>query len=411
MKRILFVLLGLLIFTACKIEDPKSNTDRFAKLDSVLREQVTSQKIPMSAALIGTKDSIIYANYFGFSDSLDKKKIQESTLFGIRSMTKPIASVAILQLVEKGLMKLDDPIGKYLGKYKDLEVIDSFDPTDSTYTTKAPRSQPTIRQLMAHNSGITYALCDTLANAIHVKQGGQGGLADWTLPLMFEPGSKWGYGMGHRICGWALEEVTGQSLEAYCQENIFKPLGMSNTKWILNDEEREIRSLAYQQYDGQTWEPTKWPAAYGERIRGDGGIYSTLEDYAKFAEMLLNNGNYKGNQIVSANSIKELSTVQTNGIPVHKMVSSTKPISLDFPEAVGEDAFGLGVLIKNRKIVEPHTRSNGSYGWEGLMNTDFWIDNENGVYMIFYTQVIPFYHPHAQEAKWEFEKLAYQILN
>ena len=391
---ILFVVLWSCRFTADNYPKFNESLDRF-------HEETIKSSLPIAAyAVISKNHGMVYENYHN-ADSL--------MLFGIRSLTKPITTVALLTLVDRGEVSLDDPVEKYLEAFHSLEVLHTFNPTDSSYTTRPRKNELTIRSLLNHTSGITYGLCDSIANALFVKSGGSGGIQSWNkLPLMFDPTSKWHYGMGLRYVGQVIEQVSGMSLEAYCKELIFDPLEMEDTRWNLSDEQLSRLSKAFEG-DPENWSKTRWQGAYRQWERGDGGIFSTLPDYTRFTQMLLNEGEYKGRRIISKKMIGEMTRNQIGDLRVRKMLSVMPALSSDFPRGAGVDGFGLGVVIKNAD--QPNRRSMGSYGWHGLLNTTFWVDPKNEIAVVFYTQVLPFYRYDIIDVQEAFEELIYYILS
>jgi CubicO group peptidase (beta-lactamase class C family) len=217
-------------------------------------------------------------------------------------MTKSVTSVAIMMLAEQGKLKIDDPVSKYLDGYDKLQVISKFNATDATYQTRPAKTVMTIKQLLSHTSGIGYSFTNPIEYALvnKTKKG------EWELPLLDDPGTKFNYSASTRVLGFIVEKVTGSPLEPWYQEHIFKPLGMVDTSWAVAASKQSRLAPQFTRANGKM-EPLPTatvPATPTAPFRGDGGLYSTVEDYSKFVRMLLNGGTLGSAKILSPASVK-----------------------------------------------------------------------------------------------------------
>src|SRR3954470_20575057 len=217
-----------------------------------------------------------------------------NAIFNIASMTKPVTSVAIMMLMEQGKLKLEDPVSRYLDGYDKLQVISKFNSADATYETRPAKTVRTIRHLLSHTSGIGYAFTNPIENALTAKTK----KGEWELPLLDDPGTKFNYSSSTRVLGQIVEKITGSGLEPWYHEHIFVPLGMNDTSYAVVAEKQARLAPQVTRASGKIEPLPKTPVATsiapGATVRGDGGLYSTAEDYSKFVRMLLNGGTLNG---------------------------------------------------------------------------------------------------------------------
>ncbi|HLX84251.1 MAG TPA: serine hydrolase domain-containing protein, partial [Terriglobales bacterium] len=225
-----------------------------------------------------------------------------NAIFSIASMTKPVTSVAIMMLFEEGKLKLDDPVSKYLTGFDNLQVIAKFNEKDATYETRPAKRPMTIRHLLTHTSGIAYAF----SNPIVYRLSEATKKEEWELPLVNDPGDKWNYGPSTLVLGKIVEKITAEPLEEYFQQRIFVPLGMVDTSYAVPPAKQSRVATKHVRVNGLLEEqpPRPIPAVPTPPFRGDGGLYSTAQDYGKFMEMLLNGGHLGPAKILSESSVK-----------------------------------------------------------------------------------------------------------
>ncbi len=404
--------LRLLIFNLClttilwaqglPVTTPENagfSSERLQRVESVLSQYVEKKQIAGVVALVARKGKVVYLKSLGMQELESKTPMQNNSIFRIASMTKPITSVAVMILYEEGHFLLDDPVHKFLPEFKDLKVLNSERSTNGQAASDSlvPAKRPiTIRHLLTHTSGLTYHWNDKLGK-IYEKAGIAHGLGLHNerltenikklaaLPLLFQPGEKWEYGLSIDVLGRLIEVVSGKSLKDFFEERIFAPLKMRDTHFFLPADKVARLAAAYQysaekglgrMADGETKEGNlSFSPAYpysGPRkfYSGGGGLCATISDYARFAQMLLNHGELEGVRLLSRKSV-ELMTA-------------------DFAGELSDSGFGLGFGIRRSLREGGELGSIGAYGWSGAWNTRFVIDPREQMFAIVMTQLYPY---------------------
>jgi CubicO group peptidase (beta-lactamase class C family) len=340
------------------------------KLRTLLTETVASGDIPSIAAAITGPDGPLFQHTAG-------ENITPETIFWIASMTKPVTSVAIMQLIEHGKLTLETPVGDFLPHLKNPQIINNG--------TLTPAQTPiTVKHLLTHTAGLSYGFASKdyqAYAAAHNLPQDPAKRASLNLPLLFEPGTNWEYGISTDWLGLLIEAVSGQTLDAYFETNIFAPLGMTATTFMPPVENRA--PLHQRNPDGSLHQyPTK-PAAKPEFFSGGGGLYSTLTDYQKFLQIFL-----KPTSILSDKSIAAMTTNQTGALRTGIMRSTAPHLMAEQDVAPGLDAsWGLGFLIYGKE--SRFGRPKNSYSWAGVANTFFWVDPVLNQAAILLMQLLP----------------------
>ena len=385
------------------------NSSGSAALDTSLRGAVERKDVPGVVALITDRERVLYQGAFGVADVATGRPLTTDAIFRIASMTKPVTSVALMQLVEQGRLSLDDPAEKYLPELAELKVFESFDPATGAYKVR-PASRPaTVRHFLTHTSGLGYPF--TSANLRDFKPRA-GENYPFGGPLLFDPGERWHYSTSTDVCGKLVEAVSGQKLEDYFREHIFEPLNMNDTSY--NVPEAKGPSLVAQQQragermDGDIVLQNPQPGLTIAAPVGGGGLASTADDYGRFMRMLLNSGTLDGARVLKAETVALMSQNQIGAISVPALESAL-PRSADFTFiADNRDKWGLGFLITVDQV--PGKRSPGSLSWGGINNTFFWIDPARGVAGVIMMQYLPFADARALATYDAFERGAYQLI-
>jgi CubicO group peptidase (beta-lactamase class C family) len=386
------------------------NSNGSAAIDASLRGAVERKDVPGVVALVTDRDRVLYQSAFGVADVATSRALTQDALFRIASMTKPVTSVALMQLVEQGKVSLDDPASKYLPELSDLKVIESFDATTGDYKVR-PASRPaTVRHFLTHTSGLAYGFTSAIWRDFKPRAGETypfGG------PLLFDPGERWHYSTSTDVCGKLVEAVSGQKLEDYFHDHIFVPLKMNDTSYNV-PEAKGPRLVAQQQRAGaqmdgavelQNPQPGLTVAA---PVGGGGGLASTAEDYGRFMRMLLNGGTLDGARVLKAETVALMGQNQIGAVSVPALKSAL-PRSADFTFiADGRDKWGLGFLITVDQV--PGKRSPGSLSWGGINNTFFWIDPARGIGGVIMMQYLPFADAKALATYDAFERGTYQLI-
>jgi methyl acetate hydrolase len=402
--RIAVALIGLVVqpfFAAAQNRLPGS-----AELDAYLTSVIRDTRIPGMVALVVDADRVVYAGAFGRQDVARGVPMATDTIFRIASMTKPVTSVAVMMLVQEGDIGLDDPVSDYLPAFEDARVIESFDASDKSYTTRPASTPMTVRHLLTHTSGLGYAFSNhTLAALV----GSEPGASVTRFPLMHDPGARWTYGESTRVLGTLVEEVSDQALEEFLSERIFVPLGMSDTFYTVPAQKTgRVATVHRTAAEGLVETPN--PAEITAPAYGDGGLHSTAADYAKFIQLFLNDGRApNGTRLLSEATVALMGGNHIGAIFVEQQPAALPALSEPFPLGAGRDKFGLGFQITGLHD-DPFARSPGSMSWAGIFNTEFWIDPERSLGGILLMQYLPFYDATAIATLQGFERRVYQGL-
>ena len=379
-------------------ESAGMSSERLAKIDGLINQYLDSGWIPGAVALVARDNKIVYRKSFGFRDLESGDSMKTDDIFRIASMTKAITSTGVMMLYEDGKFLLDDPVSKYIPSFKDPVILVKSNP-DGSFTSKKAKKEVTIRQLLTHTSGIGYGFTDPDLKPIYDKAGIPDGfvLTNTTLekamttmgkmPLLFEPGEQFHYGLSVDVLGYLIEVVSGMPLDRFFQERIFKPLDMTDTYFYPPDDKLNRLAVIYaEDKDGitrSTDDRYNYPFE-GEKkyFSGGAGLCSTALDYAKFLSMFANHGVYNGQQVLSPKTIDLMQ---------HNQVGNLRD----------ENGFGLGFGITDEK------GSVGNMWWGGYFHTHFWVDRKEKLVGVLMLQMSPVIHGDIDQ---KFQVLVYQSI-
>jgi CubicO group peptidase (beta-lactamase class C family) len=392
---------------------------RLARLDSGMNRWVKKNWVNGSVALIARKGKIVYYKGYGYNDMDTKAPLDKTGIFRIASQTKAITTVAAMMLWEEGKFYLDDPVAKYIPSFAKQTVLESFNPKDTTYTTVPAKRPITIRDLLTQTSGLGYpGIGSPDENAIYAKTQLTGGvgvsnqqLSDamnrlGSVPLFFQPGEKWMYGLNTDLLGYLVEIWSGMTLEEFFTNRIFKPLGMKDTYFNL-PKEKGARLVNFFQQDstgvikkqdkvfGGALD-MKYPITGTKYFSGGGGLCSTLYDYAVFLQMLLNGGTYNGVRLLSHNTVRMMTMNQIGDLFV----------ALGGVKSENKFGFGFSLITENGSRATPSQA--GTYAWGGAFSTSYWVDPKEDMIVLIYRQM---WGPHVVDTDREFRTLVYQAIN
>jgi methyl acetate hydrolase len=383
------------------------------KIERTLRDGVDSGAVPGVVAMAADADGIVYEGAFGLRNLAGDTPMDQDTVFWIASMTKALTSVAAMQLVERGALALDAPIGELLPALAAPRVLDGFDGDEPRLR---PATRPiTLRHLLTHTAGFSYNNWNPVMGRYMAATGlpapGSGLRAALDAPLIFEPGERWEYGINTDWVGQAVEAASGQSLADYFRQHICTPLGMTDTAFLLTPEQRARLATVHQrQADGglvpTDFELPRAPEFYG----GGGGLHSSARDYLAFTRMLLGGGRLGEVRLLRPETVAQMAQNQIGELTVGVMRSDVPERSNDaefFPGITKK--WGLGFLINTEDA--PSGRRAGSLTWGGLGNTYFWIDPASGVSGVILTQILPFVDPRALQLYAGLERALYDALD
>lgn len=364
MKRRLFAiaLLAGCVCPALAKETPSSALKE--SLEAFSASVVEKGEVAGAATLVGSKEKVLASGVAGFADIATKRPIKTDSLAWIASMSKPVTGVAVMMMVEEGLIELDDPVAKYLPEFKDLK------------DAEGKEVMVTIAQCMSHTAGLQDlskeedAELKTLDEVVKLTA---------TRPVKFAPGTKWAYCQtGINVGGRIVEVVSQQNFADFLEKRIFGPLGMKDTTFYPSDEQVKRLALSYNKTDSGL--EVVVPRILGGKDYGDhsryphanGGLFSTAEDFGKFLSMVLNGGEANGRRFLKPESIQEMTRSRTDGLENVGFVKG--------------NAYGIGWI----RVVNPGgataSLSSGSFGHGGAYGTQAWIDPVNGRYTILIIQ-------------------------
>jgi methyl acetate hydrolase len=382
------------------------------QIDEVLKKAIERGDVPGVVAMAATREGPVYQGAFGTRALPDGPAMTADEVFWIASMTKAITSTAAMQLVEQGKLSLDRPIAQVLPELAAPQVLEGFD--DAGEPKLRPARRPiTLRHLITHTAGFVYDIW----NADMLRYRERKGIPDifsckngaLMLPLAFDPGDRWGYGINIDWIGKAVERVSNQKLGDYFGEHLFGPIGMRDTAFKLTQERRaRLVGMNTRGLDGvlapMDFEMPQEP----EFEMGGGGLYGTAADYLAFESVFLNQGRAGRSQVLKPETVRSMAENAMGELNV-RALPAAPPYSNEaefFPGMVKK--WGLGFMISTEAV--PGGRSPGSLAWAGLGNTYFWIDPTKGIAGVILMQLIPFADPKALRLLDGFEKAVYAAL-
>jgi len=380
-------------------------------IEQVLRAAVQEKKLPGVVAMVAVGDRVTYQGAFGAQDAARNIPLKVDAIFRIASMTKPITSVSVMQLVESGRVKLDEPVTTYLPELAKLQVLEEFDAATKKPKLRPPKTIPTIRQLLTHTSGFGYEFFDAKLGG-YVATGavpsvGRGDDGFLGAPILFDPGSQWQYGISTDVLGRLVEKVSGENLEHYFHEHIFLPLGMADTFFDVPPEKQaRVVTLQQRQEDGRLQEQPQRPFQPARFFSGGGGLYSTAGDYLKFARMVLGGGKLGSQRILQSATVEQMIRNQIGDLALRE-IKSLVPQLVKAQARIpgGLDKFGLGFATNTQPVAGG--RSRGSAAWAGIYNTYFWIDPPRRICAVIMMQMLPFGDDAANSVVEQFEQAIY----
>jgi CubicO group peptidase (beta-lactamase class C family) len=362
------------------------SAERLSRLDGAMKELVDSKKLAGMVTVLARHGKIVEQKTYGYADVAGQKPMQKDTIVRIFSMTKPITGIAMMMLYEEGKWKPSDPIARYIPEFRDLKVFSGVDKDGKPILDK-PAHAPTMGELMSHSAGFTYGFFGStpvdkmyveaqLLNAPTLQE-----FIDRVakLPLLYQPGEGWVYSVSVDIQGYLVEKLSGKPFADFLRERIFVPLGMKDTGFFVPADKLDRVASIYQ---GDATAASVMPKDPGVSQppgmpSGGGGLYSTAGDYLRFAQMVLNGGELNGVRLVAPSSIElmrtnhvadEVKNARKFGIGLYQMQPG---LGFGYDFAILEDPPKLG-----------STAGKGTFLWDGVAGTWFWIDPTNDVVFV-----------------------------
>ena len=373
---------------------------KLEKLTDHLQERyLTPQKIAGCSVRVVRNGITAYAASLGMMDLERQRAMRGDTIFRIYSMSKPITSVALMMPFEEGRFQLTDPVYKFIPSWRRHQVW--VEGQGESMVTRPPAGPMTIQHLLCHTSGLTYGgflpglelPVDTAYATAGISRAGTDTLAQFVeklaqVPLLYEPGSRWSYSLSTDVCGHLIEVISGQPLEDFLRERLFEPLNMPDTRFSVPDDKLERFAACYERAPDKSLQLQDDPAT--SRFRqpplapsGAGGLVGTMNDYANFCEMLVNRGEFHGQQLIGRPILELMTRNHLGGSSLAQM--AVGGFSETSNEGVG---FGLG-FASTIDAAASGTVGEGDFYWGGLASTLFWVDPTEDLFAIFMTQLIP----------------------
>lgn len=419
MKKILFACLFLSVqiisaqkpaqfSTATDVEQAGFSAKRLARLDAHLQQLIDRGIAPNAVTFIARKGKIVHHKAFGYRNLEKKTPLRKDDIFRIASQTKALTSVAVMMLYEEGKFLLEDPVSKYIPAFKNPRVLESLDTAAKTVKSRPAKSEITIRQLLTHTAGIPYehrmdAVMGLKIPYIH-SDGPDvlaGVVADIAKrPLLHDPGQAYTYGLNTDVLGYLVEVVSGLKLDVFFRQRILDPLGMKDTYFYLPDNKANrlvelyakptVESpLALSADASMRNYPVSGAKSY---LCGGAGLVSTVGDYARFCQMMLNQGEFNGTRLLGRKTVAMMTRNQIDGLEVWER----------------QDKFGLGFQIITDRSRYGDQATTGAFTWGGAYCSEYTIDPQEELICLVFTNVLPY--AQGDEVTRKFRVLVYQAL-
>jgi len=381
-------------------EEAGFSSEKLSRITSFFQSEVDKGAIPGAVLLVGRNGKLVYRQAVGYQDREKKIPMKPDAVFRIFSMTKPVATVAVMMLAEEGKIDTLAPVAQYLPEFKDMKVgVEKTDPDGKPALTLEPAARPiTVQDLLRHTSGLVYGpFGNTLVhqeyNKANLFDRGQT-LAEFVtkiskLPLAHQPGTVWEYGMSTDVLGRIVEVVSGMPFDRFLEERITKPLGMPDTAFYLST--AQVPRLAELQVDPATGKRPPFGEAEDltkEKVKwfsGGGGLLSTASDYGRFSQMLVNGGELNGVRLLSPKTLAVMTSDQL--LPATPRVANIAVTQDLTPIAELGQSFGLGFAVRTDTGRNSVSGSVGDYFWAGAAGTYFWIDPQEKLFAVMMLQM------------------------
>lgn len=372
------------------------SAERLARIDDFMQRYIDDEMVAGTVTLVARQGKVVHFKAQGMKDVERNQEMTTDTIFRMASMTKPIASVALMMLYEEGWFQLDDPISDWLPEFSNMMI--ELENDDGSTRLEPAQTPISFTHILTHTAGLMNSYRGDVARYTEVSTvRGDEDLASWTerlatLPLRYEPGTRWEYSAATSVVGRLVEVISGQDLDTFFRERIFEPLQMSDTYFYLPDDkvnrfatlygpdaDNENRMMLTEVGD----ENSRYVAGPRTFFSGAGGLVSTAHDYIRFQQMMLNGGDLDGVRLLGPKTVELIFANHTGELPLW----------LSGPGM----GFGLGYSVVLDRAVAHTSDSEGSVSWGGAFGTLFWIDPEEELVAIVLTQIRPYSHIRIRE--------------
>lgn len=372
------------------------SSERLQRIDDFTQRYIDNELVAGTVTLVARKGRVVHFSAQGMKDVERNQPMTTDTIFRMASMTKPIASVALMMLYEEGWFQLDDPISDWLPEFSNMMI--EIENSDGTTRLEPAQNPITFTHILTHTAGLMNSYRGDIQRYSEVAAvRGEENLASWTerlatLPLRYEPGTRWEYSQATSVVGRLVEVISGQDLDTFFRERIFEPLQMRDTHFYLpRDKVNRFASLYGPDASNENRirltevgdERSNYVAEPRNFFSGSGGLVSTAHDYIRFQQMMLNGGELDGVRLLGSKTVELIFANHTGDLPLW----------LSGPGM----GFGLGYSVVLDRAVAHTSDSEGSVSWGGAFGTLFWIDPEEELVAIILTQVRPYSHIRIRE--------------
>lgn len=380
-------------------------------LDRVLQDAVDSGAVPNAVAIAADRNGVIYEGAAGPRIAGEDEPVTVDTHYRIMSMTKMVATAAALQQMELGNLDLDAPVDTYCPEFADVQVLEGWD--GDTPKLRAPASRATVKQLITHTSGLGYWFWNADIVRWEAASGTPNVLSGsnviFTAPMVADPGTQLVYGINTDWLGKVVESAGGVTLDVGIKEGITGPLGMNETAFLMNGDQRASSVPVHLKGEDGTWAASEIELNQEpEYFAGGHGLHSTPRDYLKFQRALLGGGEFEGTRILSEATVAAAFQNQIGDLDFPASIPTADAATTDSFNAGPGYKWGYGLLLNTGDV--PGMRRAGSGAWAGLLNTHFWVDPTAGITGAIYTQFLPFVPEEAMKMYADFEKGIYASL-
>ncbi len=382
------------------------SSERLGRIAPAMQKYIDQQLVPGAVTIVARNGKVVYFEAQGYLDAENKVPMRKDALFRIASMTKPITSVALMMLWEEGKFQLTDPVEKFLPEFKNQKVNSNGDASNSTGTLLPVKRPATIRDMLTHTAGLANsyrgnkAYYDEIA-AVRADDTTESLIKRLAaLPLIYQPGEEWQYSAATDVVGRLVEVISGQTLDEFFKQRIFKPLQMNDTHFFLDDTQGGRLTAQYTpgennkiQLQDPASDKSRWITGNKKVFRGAGGLISTAHDYIRFQQMVENGGELDGVRLLSPLTVSLMLENHTG----------TLPLWLAGPGM----GFGLGYAVVVDRGLAGSVFPLGTAMWGGAYCTLSWVDRQEKVVAAVFTQVRPYNHINIRQ---DFESTVYQAI-
>lgn len=376
-------------------------------LDTILNDAVAANDVPFVVAMTGNSGGVTWSGAAG--ERSPGVPAGEDTLFKIFSMSKAVGATAAMILIDRGRLDLDTPVEEIMPSFAEIQLLEGFD--GDTPRLRAPKIKATVRHLATHTAGFAYENFNPdIVKYMQVtgfRSIGSGLKSSLFYPLVAEPGERWDYSVGVDWLGQIVEEIDGRTIDRFCQEEIFDPLGMPDTCFEVPDRLADrLADAKLRHEDGRFVDSDLAPPSHPEFYGMGNALYATVPDYMRFLRMFLNRGQLDGRRILSEAGVELMLANHIGDLRVDKMTSQNPSLVADVDFFPGiANTHSLGFLRTEEDVLG--RRAAGSQSWAGALNTHFWLDPASDVAGVIMTQTLPFSEPRFMAVYDRFERAVY----